>query len=167
MDRWGASSSSNEPAGILLRRAKGEAPSVLIAGSLAIVSVAGGSLYPYKGAGVGTARSCPASTSRTRTLWAALDTCLASRRARVTPRRRRLVGTPRLAALVPGRPSVRRAPGALETLRRRYAPPRRTTRATVLADRRRRPRDPYSLPISYPRVSTMRSGSADEPPSEK
>mgnify|MGYP004354825617 CR=1 FL=1 len=24
-----------------------------------------------------------------------------------------------------------------------------------------------SLPISYPRVSTMRSGSADEPPSEK
>jgi hypothetical protein len=34
----GASSSSKEPAGMRLRRAKGEAPSVLIAGSLAIVS---------------------------------------------------------------------------------------------------------------------------------
>ena len=116
MELRGANNSSKEPAGMRLRRAKGEAPSVLIAGSLAIVSVAGGSLYLYKSAGVGTARSCPASTSRTRTLWAALDTCLASRRARVTPRRRRLVGTPRLAALVPGRPSRSRRAPALSRL---------------------------------------------------
>ena len=38
MEVRGANNSSKDPAGILLRRAKGEAPSVLMAGSLAIGS---------------------------------------------------------------------------------------------------------------------------------
>ena len=45
MEVRGANNSSKDPAGILLRRAKGEAPSVLMAGSLAIAS----SLLAFRG----------------------------------------------------------------------------------------------------------------------
>ena len=55
-----------------LRRAKGEAPSVLIAGSLAIVSAAGGSLYLYKGAGVATALPAERLSCLTPYLWPAV-----------------------------------------------------------------------------------------------
>ena len=77
----------------------------------------------------------------------------------------RLVGAPRLAA-----PACANPPVAVPARSRLYAA------ATRRGDRRAAPRLaapgmlPYyypSLPISYPRVRTIRSGSADEPPSEK
>ena len=52
-------------------------------------------------------------------------------------------------------------------LSRRYAPQRRAAARPPSRTGGATPSTPYTLPISYPRVSTMRSGSADEPPSEK
>ena len=122
-----------------------------------------GQPLPAAGAGVGTAQLSSLYTVWTRTLARGAVGYTYGVSGRLA---RRLVSAPRLAAPGVCR-AARRGPVALETLRRRrYAPPRRRKLSTPRVRSQAAP-TPYSLPISYPRVSTMRSGSADDPPSEK
>ena len=186
-----------------LRRAKGETPSVLIAGSLAIGSsllgafrgelellanALGGSLSSLLGSSVGAERTLgrvfgdrAAFTGGGRGRWHSaaveqpvhrLDPHLGPRRGWIHPWRSerlvpRLVGARRLAApACPIRPSRRAA--ACSRLHAAATRRRGDGRATPRLEAP--DMFPYyyaSLPISYPRVRTIRSGSADEPPSEK
>ena len=121
-----------------------------------------GQPLPAAGAGVGTAQLPERLSCLNPNLWPAVgyECDVADGLLDASSARRGL------AAPACARPAV-----ALPARSRLYAAATRRRREGRAAPRLEAPHMlPYyypSLPISYPRVSTMRSGSADEPPSEK